>query len=66
MCLGRLAASRLLNTVPNTATPIEPPIDRAKVASDVAAPRSEYWTAFCTASTSTCIVRPSPAPSSAM
>ena len=34
-CFGKFSASRLLNTVPNTATPIEPPIERAKVATDV-------------------------------
>ena len=59
--LREVAPSRLLKTVPNTATPIDPPIERAKVASDVATPSSEYWTEFWAASTSTCIVRPMPA-----
>ena len=51
---------------PSVATPSEPPIERNSVAPEVATPRSEYSTAFCTASTSTCITIPSPNPSTNM
>jgi len=40
------------------ATPNEAPMDRKKVAPEVATPRSWYETAFCTMSTNTCMTRP--------
>ena len=53
-----LPGSTWSKIAPNTAVPNEPPIDRKKVDPDVAAPRSLYSTAFCTAITSTCMVPP--------
>ena len=41
-------------------------MDRKNVAAEVAAPRSRGVTAFCTASTSTCMTSPSPTPSTNM
>ena len=55
-----------LNRVPNTATPTQLPMVRKNVAPLVPTPRSRYSTAFCTASTSTCMTMPSPAPSTNM
>jgi hypothetical protein len=49
-------------TAPRIAVPSEPPIDRNSVAPDVATPSISYGTAFWTASTSTCIVKPRPRP----
>lgn len=67
---GSVAASselrRLLNIAPSTAVPTEPPIERNSDAPEVATPRSEWSTAFCTASTRTCITSPSPSPSTNM
>ena len=51
-----------MKTVPKMATPNEAPMERKKVAPEVATPRSSYATAFCTTRTSTCMTRPSPAP----
>ena len=48
---------------PNRAVPSEPPMPRSIVTPDVAAPSTAYSTAFCTASTSTCMVMPRPSPS---
>ena len=69
---GRLAAVRnademLSPTVENstdrkTAVPSVPPICRKNSDDDVATPMSRTGTAFCTASTSGCIVKPSPSP----
>ena len=57
------AARRLAKIAPKSATPIEPPIWRKSVEPDVATPMFRGSTAFCTASTSTCITIPSPRPS---
>ncbi len=57
---------RLTKIVPKTATPIAPPIWRESVEPDVATPSSRYSTAFCDASTSTCIVIPSPSPTTSI
>lgn len=57
-----LSPSRFAKTVPKMATPKDAPMDRKKVAPDVATPRSSYETAFCTISTSTCMTSPSPSP----
>ena len=46
----------------NTAVPRVPPICRKNSDDDVATPMSRTCTAFCTASTSGCIVKPSPSP----
>ena len=46
-------------------TLVTPP-ERKKFAELVAMPMSRGWAAFCTARTSTCMVMPSPRPSSAM
>jgi hypothetical protein len=59
--LGRQA-----NTAPKIAVPTEPPTERKKVAAEVATPRSPRSTLLCTASTSTCMTRPSPSPSTTM
>jgi hypothetical protein len=56
----------LAKIVPNSATPMEPPIERKRIEPDVATPSCEPPTAFCTASTSTCIVIPSPRPTTSM
>lgn len=58
--------SRLEKIEPRIAVPTEPPIERNRVAPEVATPRSLYSTAFCTASTSTCITIPRPRPSTNM
>ncbi len=60
------AASRLAKIAPKTATPTEPPTWRNSVDPEVATPSSSYGTAFWAASTSTCIVIPSPSPSTSM
>ena len=49
----------------NTAVPSVPPIWRKNVADEVATPMSCGGTAFCTASTSGCMLKPSPRPNSA-
>ena len=48
----------------NTAVPSVPPIWRKNSDDDVATPMSRTCTAFCTASTSGCMVKPSPSPNS--
>ena len=55
-------ASRFAKIAPKTETPIEPPIWRKSVEPDVATPMWRKSTEFCAASTSTCIVIPSPSP----
>ena len=72
MCafLGTRAASslcsRLVKIAPKIDTPIEPPTWRIIVDPLVATPITDGLTAFCTASTSTCITEPSPRPSTTM
>ena len=51
---------------PKSATPIDPPTERKKLTVDVATPRSATRTEFWVARTRTCMVRPSPMPSTAM
>ena len=51
---------------PKTAVPKQPPIMRKKVVPEVAVPNSSYGTAFWTATTSTCMTRPSPKPNTTM
>ena len=48
------------------AVPNVPPIERKKVADEVATPMSRGSTEFCIASTSTCMTRPIPAPRTTM
>ena len=55
-----------VNTAPNSATPMEPPIERNRVTPDVATPYRLALTVFCTASTSTCMTIPNPIPSTAV
>lgn len=52
--------------MPNTAVPKELPSVRKKVTPEVAVPRSEYSTVFCTAMVSTCMDSPMPVPSTNM
>ena len=47
---------------PNSAVPIAPPIERKKVTDAVATPMCLRSTLFWTAVTTTCMVRPRPAP----
>ena len=66
---GKLAswsASRLAKIVPKIATPKEPPTERKNVAVEVATPISSGGTSFWTTSTSTCITRPIPTPTTSM
>ena len=57
------SSRRYVKIAPRIAVPSDPPIDRNSVAPDVATPSCSYGTAFCTASTSTCMTIPSPRPS---
>ena len=57
---------RAAKIAPNTATPTEPPIERKKVAVDVAAPMSRGAAEFCATSTSTGITVPMPMPTTSM
>ena len=59
-------ASRVAKIAPNSATPIEPPIERKNVAVDVATPRSRAGASFWTTRTRTCITRPMPMPRTSM
>ena len=52
-----------MNSEPKMAAPNELPMVRKNVTPEVATPRSEKLTVFCTISTSTCMHRPIPAPS---
>src|SRR5436190_18857664 len=63
---ARLPCSLFAKIAPKIATPNEPPICRKRIAPDVATPMKRYSTAFCTASTSTCITIPSPSPTTSM
>src|ERR1017187_6896385 len=63
---GRLAGRRLLKLAPKAATPKEPPIERKNVEEDVATPSWLRGTAFCTATTSTCMTPPMPTPRTTM
>ncbi len=60
------SASREAKIAPNSATPSEPPIERKNVAAEVATPTSFGGAQFWTASTSTCITRPMPMPTTSM
>ena len=60
------SARREAKIAPNSATPSEPPIERKNVAVLVATPMSFGGAQFCTASTSTCITRPMPMPTTSM
>ena len=57
---------RAFMMAPKTATPNDPPNDRKNCADAVATPRSRWSTAFCTASSDTCMTMPTPRPSSTM
>ena len=61
-----MAIRTLLKMAPKIGTPIEPPMERKKVAVDVAVPRSRWATAFWTTTTRTCMTPPSPRPSTTM
>jgi hypothetical protein len=63
---GSSAKRRALKIDPKSDTPIDAPIERKNVAADVAVPRWPYGTAFWTATTSTCMTRPIPSPSTNM
>ena len=56
---ARCTASRLERTAPKSAAPNEPPICRKNCTELVATPISVRATEFCTAITSTCMVKPS-------
>ena len=58
-----MPANCALKIALNTDTPIAPPMDRKNVTAEVAVPSSDGATAFCTASTSTCVTSPRPDPS---
>ncbi len=58
--------SRVAKIVPKSATPNAPPMLRKNVADAVATPMSSGRASFCTASTSTCMTRPSPTPTTTM
>ena len=60
------SARREAKIAPNSATPSEPPIERKKVAALVATPMSFGGAVFWTASTSTCMTRPIPMPTTSM
>ncbi len=68
--LGRsvtsLAISTLLKMAPKIGTPMEPPMERKKVAVEVATPMSFWVTLFCTTTTRTCMTPPRPRPSTTM
>ena len=51
---------------PKIATPKEPPTERKKVAVEVATPMSCGRASFWTTSTSTCMTRPIPTPTTSM
>ena len=59
-------ASREAKIVPKIATPKEPPTERKNVAVEVATPISCGRTSFWTTSTSTCMTRPIPTPTTSM
>ena len=60
------SASRVAKIVPKSATPNAPPMLRKNVADAVATPTSSGRASFWTASTSTCMTRPSPTPTTTM
>ena len=62
----QLVARREAKIAPKIATPSEPPIERKNVAVEVATPTSRAGASFWTASTSTCITRPMPMPTTDM
>ena len=64
--LATFVASRLAKIAPKIETPIEPPTWRKSVEPEVATPSCSYGTEFCAARTRTCIVIPSPKPSTSM
>ena len=59
-------ARREAKIAPKIATPSEPPIERKNVAVEVATPMLRAGASFWTASTSTCMTRPMPTPTTAM
>ena len=58
--------SLLAKIAPKMATPKEPPTERENVAVEVATPISDGCASFWTTSTSTCITRPIPTPTTSM
>ena len=58
--------SRAAKIAPKMATPNEPPIERKKVAVEVATPMFSGCASFWTTSTSTCITSPMPTPTTSM
>ena len=61
-----VAATWLASTAPRALTPIEPPIERKKATTELAAPMSLCAVLFWTASTRFCMVAPSPSPITAI
>ena len=57
---SRWWASRMLRMAPNSAVPMAPPMVRKKATDAVAAPMLRRSTLFCTAVTTTCMVKPEP------
>ena len=58
--------SRAAKIAPKIATPKEPPIERKNVAVAVATPMFSGCASFWTISTSTCMTRPMPTPTTSM
>ena len=65
-CFARLPTRTLEKMAPKIAVPKDPPIERKKVAAEVATPSSLCGTAFCTMRTRTCITPPRPMPRTSM
>ena len=61
--VARAAAAKI---APKIATPNEPPIERKNVAVAVATPMFSAAASFWTTSTSTCMTRPMPTPTTSM
>ena len=57
---------RAAKIAPKIATPKEPPIERKKVAVEVATPMFSGCASFCTTRTSTCMTSPMPTPTISM
>ena len=55
-----------MNSEPNTATPIEPPMARKKLMVEVATPRCSTGASFWVATTRVCSTEPMPNPSTAI
>ena len=56
----------MFKIAPSKAVPMAPPMERKNVTDAVATPMFRRSTLFCTAVTTTCIVKPRPAPNAYM